>query len=145
MSLMAMFEKALNSEVATAIPAIPAIESPRIATIAPIAVAQPTSPKNEDPFDPIEMIRQDRVITFESKGIESDTATWLAEKLTTRDMQMDDRRSCAECSSFYGNRCIQHRQPFGGGGVEVLHRCKGFKANQRTRLELEFGFFYNDS
>lgn len=141
MGLMDLVRKAINTETATAIPAIPATETPkppmRIATIAPIAVATTDNVR----IDWTEPLEQDRVKTFEAKGIPTDDAKWLASKLTIRDDKLDDRKSCAECQSFYGSRCIQRREPFGGGGVEVLHRCDGFKQNEWSRFTLETGVY----
>lgn len=146
MGLMAKIKKALDEELAIAIPAIPAIEKPkpplRIATIATIAVASADDPKNDGPS--LRLVRPsegnsdtaifaNRVRTFEAKGIASDDAEGLARRLTIRDQQLDDRKSCAECVSYHVGRCSQNRQPFGGGGVEVLHRCGGFRAIKLLR------------
>jgi len=68
-----------------------------------------------------------RARLFVSKGVAGSQADLLACRLLWRDRGMDDRRSCAECASFEDGRCQQYRQPFGGGGIEVLHRCMGFK------------------
>jgi hypothetical protein len=149
MGLMDLVRKALNKKVATAIPAILATEAPkppmRIATIAPIAVAKMDDPVKEvATHDGLEMIRQDRIKAFQAKGISTDDANWLAGRLEKRDREWDDRKSCGECASFYGSLCIQHKEPFGGGGIEVLHRCKVFKPDRMTRLEAEWGLYYNN-
>lgn len=141
MGLMAKIKKAMNEEPAIAITAIPAIEKPkppiRIATIATIAIASTDNSKNDGPGlrlvkpslnDGSAAIFAERVRAFEAKGIASDDAKGVAKRLVIRDQQLDDRKSCAECVSYHVGRCSQNRQPFGGGGVEVLHRCGGFRA-----------------
>lgn len=83
-------------------------------------------------------IRVARAKAFSNKGIEPMGADMLAGRLRRRDREMDNRRSCAECVHFYIGGCQRHREPFGGGGVEVLHRCQGFElspACSPARLE----------
>lgn len=65
---------------------------------------------------------------FIAKGVSKDDAQVLAMRLFERDERWDDRRSCAECTNFEYGHCLVRRQPFGGGGIEVLHRCQGFSA-----------------
>lgn len=72
-----------------------------------------------------------RAQAFVAKGVPAQQADILASRLMRRDRELDDRRSCAECASFEHGCCLQYRQPFGGGGVEVLHRCAGFKESER--------------
>ncbi|UHL62752.1 hypothetical protein LSG25_11720 [Paralcaligenes sp. KSB-10] len=147
MGLMAMLEKALNGQDATATVATPATDKPKtpptVATIATVAVASSLKPKTEPLV--LRLVHTDnpnwstpawteqegelcmeRLRQFEAKGIPSFQAEKAACRLVYRDRQDDDRRSCAECASFYGGRCVQGKQPFSGGGIEVLHRCKGF-------------------
>lgn len=58
----------------------------------------------------------------------------LAERLTQRDREGDDRVSCADCRHYRRGRCGNHAQA-GIGGPEVgrelaamLQRCRGFSA-----------------
>ena len=68
-----------------------------------------------------------RTTAFVSRGLPYTDADILACQLVERDRKLDDRRSCAECLYFARGRCQRSLQPFGGGGVEVLHRCYEFK------------------
>jgi len=79
-----------------------------------------------------------RVAVFTAKGLTSTEAEALAEKLSTRDREGDDRRVCLECShlsGWAGRRQCRGLQHAGMGGplvsagqVAVLQRCDGFKA-----------------
>ena len=95
------------------------------------AAPRPNNPKLHDPADPMtdseQRLVEKWVGRFTGKGIPMLKARKVAERLVRRDRQLDDRRSCVECESFRARRCIQGRQPFGGGGIEVLHRCSGFR------------------
>jgi hypothetical protein len=68
-----------------------------------------------------------RTASFVSRGVPMNDADALACHLVERDRTLDDRRSCAECFQLARGRCRLGLQPFGGGGVEVLHRCFEFK------------------
>jgi hypothetical protein len=68
-----------------------------------------------------------RTASFVSRGVPMNDADALACHLVERDRTFDDRRSCAECFQLARGRCRLGLQPFGGGGVEVLHRCSEFK------------------
>lgn len=68
-----------------------------------------------------------RTASFVSRGVSLTDADVLACHLVERDRTLDDRRSCAECLQLARGRCRLGLQPFGGGGVEVLHRCSEFK------------------
>ncbi len=68
-----------------------------------------------------------RIASFVSRGVPMNDADVLACRLVDRDRTFDDRRSCAECMYLNRGRCQRGLQPFGGGGVEVLHRCSEFK------------------
>lgn len=68
-----------------------------------------------------------RTVSFVSRGVSLTDADVLACHLVERDRTFDDRRSCAECLQLARGRCRLGLQPFGGGGVEVLHRCSEFK------------------
>ncbi len=73
----------------------------------------------------VELAKQ-RTALFVSRGVPYAGADLLACRLVKRDRQGDDRRSCAECALMLRGRCQRGLQPFGGGGVEILHRCKQF-------------------
>jgi len=62
-----------------------------------------------------------------ANGVAKQEAERLARRLLQRDRSRDDRKSCAECSSYVGGTCMQRLQPFGGGGIFALHRCAGFR------------------
>lgn len=141
MGLMEMLEEALNGQDATATPATPATHKPEIAptvaTIATVAVAGGPNPKMERASLRLaHMARTEqeaarytaRLQSFQGKGIADDAASALADRLIQRDRQADDRRSCAECGSFYAGRCKRHLSPIGESTIHTLHRCKGFTA-----------------
>lgn len=141
MGLMAMLEEVLNGQAATAIVATPATHKlktpPTVATVAEVAVAGSPKPKTERPNLILAYSRQreqeaalcaDRLQSFQAKGIPTDDAQALANQLAKRDRQLDDRRSCAECQSFYAGRCKRGLYPIGESTIETLHRCKGFTA-----------------
>ena len=71
-----------------------------------------------------------RSALFVSKGVPQQQADMVAARLLERDRDMDTRRSCAERQQFTRGRCALRKQPFGGGGIEVLHRCSGFKLSE---------------
>ncbi len=65
-----------------------------------------------------------RVLTFVRHGVAVAAADNLAERLTLRDREGDDRRTCAECAHGWSARC-----PDGAPlPTAVLHRCPRFKA-----------------
>ena len=70
-------------------------------------------------------IRMSRVTLFATRGVPLTVAERLIYRLAQRDQELDDRRSCAECG-MHDHGCMRGLEPFGGGGVMVLHRCKGF-------------------
>ena len=68
------------------------------------------------------------------RGIADDDADDLAERLTLRDQQQDDRVLCVECSHYRPGRCGNHKVA-GLSSVDVgrdlavlLQRCGGFQA-----------------
>jgi len=65
---------------------------------------------------------------FVSKGMTQDRARRIIKMLAARDATLDDRRSCAECVSYYAGRCLKRMQPIGDCDdiADVLHRCAGF-------------------
>ena len=58
----------------------------------------------------------------------------LAERLTLRDREDDERVSCTDCRHYRPGRCGNHRRAglqspeVGRDWVALLHRCPGFKA-----------------
>lgn len=140
MGLMTMLEEVLNGQGATATVATPATPKrqqtpPTIAKVAEVAVASRPKPEIENPK--YRLVRQeqtereaaryaDRLQLFEGKGIPTHEAQILANELITRDCQLDDRRSCAECQSFYAGRCKRGLYSIGEWTIQTLHRCKGF-------------------
>ena len=70
-------------------------------------------------------LTKQRTHLFVMRGVLFEVADTLACSLVDRDRSGDDRRSCAECD-MYDHSCVRGLEPFSGGGVEVLHRCKGF-------------------
>jgi hypothetical protein len=73
---------------------------------------------------------ESRARVFTTKGIPSDAADLLACRLTLRDRQLDDRRSCAECTGFHKGQCLQRITPIGETSIHTLHRCRGFELNE---------------
>lgn len=63
--------------------------------------------------------RRDRLLRW---GYSDQQADGLAERLTLRDREQDDRRLCAECRHGRSRRCPDG-EPMPG---DVLHRCGGF-------------------
>lgn len=63
-----------------------------------------------------------------AKGMTQDRAKRITKMLAARDATLDDRRSCAECVSYYAGRCLKRMQPIGDCDdiADVLHRCAGF-------------------
>lgn len=57
----------------------------------------------------------------------------MAERLTRRDLNGDDRASCTECASYRPGRCGNHRRAglfspeVGRDLVAMLQRCPGFR------------------
>ncbi|WP_425254236.1 hypothetical protein ACPJXG_10905 [Janthinobacterium sp. NFX145] len=77
-----------------------------------------------------------RVTLFRGRGLNQAAAMALAQRLTVRDQQHDERRVCLECAHMAGTanarRCGQWRQTRMKGPampadlVDVLQRCRGF-------------------
>ena len=73
-----------------------------------------------------------RTLLFLRRGINATDVDDLAERLTLRDRDIDERRLCLECSHYTPGRCGNHR----GAGLNVpeigrdlpvaLQRCSGF-------------------
>ena len=76
-----------------------------------------------------------RVALFMRRGINATDADDLAERLTLRDRDGDDRVICAECLHYRPGRCGNHRgaglsAPDVGRDLAVmLQRCPAFKGN----------------
>lgn len=125
MGLMALLEKVINKEVATATPATPATAQqetpPSVATVATIAVASDQNLKSE--------LYTKRLQYFQSKGISKREAQALADRLSKRDADfIDDRVSCAECNHYYAGKCKQGITLIGETNIFLLVRCNGFSS-----------------
>src|SRR5690606_29997004 len=107
MGLMAMWEEALNGEVATVTVATVATDKPktpaRVARVASVTVASTQNPKIERPTlrlvhtantEQETALHARRVQAFQAKGIADQQAAALADNLVKRYRQLDDRRSC---------------------------------------------------
>lgn len=135
MGLMEMLEEALNGLDATATPATHKPEIGRtVATVATVAVASAQKGETDSPSMTLSYSREkelqaaltaERMMLFEGKGIATQEAQALANRLSERDRQQDDRRSCAECKHWYAGRCKIARYPIGESTIQTLHRCKG--------------------
>lgn len=166
MSLMAMLKKGSLSGRATAIPATFATDAPlplsKVATVATVAVANTKRQAANDPApDPdrwcwphstaMNTSELDqfaaRLAQFTDKGATQIEAESLADKLTYRDRDSDDRRLCLECTHLtgYGQsswRCSNWQAAgvatkardaqLPGVLVRQLQRCDGFNQLQRT-------------
>lgn len=80
-----------------------------------------------------------RVVKFMRAGISVSAADDLAERLTLRNREGDDRRACAECRHCRSGRCGNHERaglctPDVGRDLAVmLQRCPGFTPVEATR------------
>lgn len=134
MSLMTMLEDALNDKAPEPSAAVPAAPKPKAKPSAAMtASASKTANKPlwivasaSDHTEQEAATLIDRVRSFQDKGIAGSDALTLAHRLVVRDRQLDDRRSCAECTSFYAGGCQQQRTPIGVTTIYTLHRCAGF-------------------
>jgi hypothetical protein len=86
-------------------------------------------------WDDAEIARfQARLRRFNSFGIRGDDAQELAERLTLRDRDNDERRMCLECSQHQPGRCGNHRRAglhvpeLGPDLAVMLQRCPGFQS-----------------
>jgi hypothetical protein len=66
--------------------------------------------------------RRDRLLRW---GYDIQAAEVLAERLTLRDREEDDRRACAECRFGASSRCPDGLPM----PAEILHRCTGFQGH----------------
>ena len=98
------------------------------------------TPADADPchaggWDDFEIARfQARAAALRRRGVADDDAGDLAERLTLRDRERDERVLCAECSHYRPGRCGNHRAA-GLSSAEVgrdmtvmLQRCSGFQS-----------------
>ncbi len=84
-------------------------------------------------WDDAEISRfQARAAALRQRGLTGHDADDLAERLTLRDRQQDERVACVECSHYRPGRCGNHRRagisaPDVGSDMAVLlQRCPGF-------------------
>ena len=140
MSLSSMLSGNWFEALATATPATSATDRGElersVATVATVAVANPPNGKAaNDPAAPDDIFTQRRTL-FADRGLSTDDASDLAQRLTRRDLEDDDRRVCLECQHMYGDverrRCSQWRKLWIGDAsmpsdlVATLQRCAGF-------------------
>jgi hypothetical protein len=73
-----------------------------------------------------------RVLLLVRRGVSTTVADDLAERLTLRDRDGDDRRLCLECRHFRPGRCGNHRaaglhsSELGRDVAAMLQRCQGY-------------------
>jgi hypothetical protein len=134
MSLANLSKKGSLRSLATATPATPATVSPNIppsvATVATVAVAEATDKAANDPapdtdrwywphssaMNTVEIdIFMVRLRNFTDKGLPTNDAETLADKLVLRDRDQDGRRVCLECRHL-------------GGRVAGSWRCGNWQA-----------------
>jgi|SRR5699024_1960538 len=64
------------------------------------------------------------------KGLTKEQSSHLMDLIMTRDVQLDDRRTCAECQHSYfikgKPRCQRGLYPIGHNTPYTVHRCRGF-------------------
>ena len=74
-----------------------------------------------------------RTQRFTWRGVTTDDAEALADRLVIRDRQQDERRVCLECSNHRPGRCGNYRAArlhspeLGRDLAELLQRCPGFQ------------------
>lgn len=90
-------------------------------------------------WDDAEIARfQARAAALRRRGIDEDDADDLAERLTLRDRQQDERVLCAECSHYRPGRCGNHKAAglasfeVGSDLSTMLQRCPGFQVERVT-------------
>jgi hypothetical protein len=86
-----------------------------------------------EPWDDVTIARfEARVSLFRWRGMDASDVDDLAERLTLRDKQADDRRLCFECLHIQAGRCANHRNAclqapeVGRDLINRLQRCPGF-------------------
>lgn len=85
-------------------------------------------------WDDAEIVRfEARDSLLRRRGISDQAAEDLAERLTLRDRERDDRALCLECNHYREGRCVDQRRA-GLGSADVgrafaatLQRCPGFQ------------------
>ena len=105
------------------------------------SLATYTEPAN-DPAAPADIFTA-RLALFTGRGLIAEDADDLAQRLTRRDLEQDDRRVCLECRHMSGEvehrRCSQWRKLWIGEAsmpadlVDVLQRCQGFNRRQEIK------------
>ena len=74
-----------------------------------------------------------RAQQFTRRGISTEAADAMADRLVIRDREQDDRRTCLECASYWPGRCGNHRRAglqapdVGRDLATLLQRCPGFQ------------------
>ena len=137
MSLSSMLSGNWFEALATATPATSATdqgESARsVATVATVAVANfPNGKAANDPAAPADTFNA-RLALFACRGLSTDDANDLVQRLARRDLEQDERRVCLECRHMSGDmrrsRCSQWRKLWIGDAsmpadlVATLQRC----------------------
>ena len=77
-------------------------------------------------------LRRAKVQYLMGKGIVAADASKLNDILSERDDTLDERRACAECSSWLGGRCRSGHRPIGDADIFTLHRCQWFYTDQKS-------------
>jgi len=146
MGLMAMLAEVLNgkdeTETVATVATVKLKSSPSVASVATVTVTSSPKPQSErsklrlihtagDSTEQEAALSARRVQLFQDKGISDHEAAAMARRLVQRDRELDDRRSCAECSSFHAGICRQRITPIGETTIYTLHRCKGFQEGVR--------------
>lgn len=78
----------------------------------------------------------ERVQQFARRGITTEAAEAMADRLVIRDREDDDRRTCLECHAFRPGRCGNHRRAglqapdVGRDLAMLLQRCPGFQPSR---------------
>lgn len=140
MSLHSMLSGNWFEVLATATPATSATdrgESGRsVATVAAVAVANPVNRKAANEPAATAEIFMARLALFTGRGLGEGNADDLAQQLTWRDLEQDDRRVCLECRHMSGDidrrRCSRWRKLWLGDAsmpadlVATLQRCAEF-------------------
>ena len=160
MSLANLIKKGSLRSLATATPATPATVSqnipPSVATVATVAVAKATDKAANDPapdtdrwcwpqssaMNGVEIdIFMVRLRNFTDKGLPTNDAEAMADKLVLRDRDQDGRRVCLECKHLGGRvagswRCGNWQ----AAGVAIASRDSQLPADLVMQLQRCDGF-----
>ena len=77
-----------------------------------------------------------RAQSFTRRGITTEAAEAMADRLVIRDREQDDRRTWLECNAFRPGRCGNHRRAglqapdVGRDLATLLQRCPGFQPSR---------------